>query len=160
MFIFSFRLMLPITSHYINLISRKPSFMVFLMKRFICSNLLILLLNESLEKFVISKSLYIGWSSLLEHDLKQSLRTWFERFASVVYEFGLRRSQKEHSISFSSIKKNEFFYLFSLSTKICVGYTFRSWDVKVYTCNAPIPRIQERYDDVHTQGENTLTYVR
>ena len=27
-------------------------------------------------------------------------------------------------------------------------------------CSAPIPWIRGCYDDVHTQGENTLTYVR
>ena len=27
-------------------------------------------------------------------------------------------------------------------------------------CNALIPRIWGRYDNVHTQGKNTLTYVR
>ena len=27
-------------------------------------------------------------------------------------------------------------------------------------CNAPIPRVQRRYCDIYTSGENTLTYIR
>jgi len=27
-------------------------------------------------------------------------------------------------------------------------------------CNAPIPRIRRRYDNVYTQSENSLTYIR
>jgi len=27
-------------------------------------------------------------------------------------------------------------------------------------CNAPFPRVRRRYCDVHTQGKNTLTYIR
>ena len=30
-------------------------------------------------------------------------------------------------------------------------------DADLSQCNAPIPRIRRRYDDVHTRGENTLT---
>ena len=55
--------------HYINLILRMLSFMVSLMKKFIWSNLLILLLKRSLDNFIISESFYIGWSILLGHDL-------------------------------------------------------------------------------------------
>jgi len=29
----------------------------------------------------------------------------------------------------------------------------------VVDCNALIPRVRERYCDIHTQGENTLTYI-
>ena len=34
------------------------------------------------------------------YGLKQSPRAWFGRFASVVQEFGLYRSHKDHSIFF------------------------------------------------------------
>ena len=58
-------------------------------EEFMWSNHLVVLLKKSLDKFVISRSLYIDWS-----------RAWIEWFASVVQEFGLRRSHKDHSIFF------------------------------------------------------------
>ena len=33
-------------------------------------------------------------------------------------------------------------------------------DVMFKKCNAPIPQIRRRYGDIHTEGGDTLTYVR
>jgi len=38
--------------------------------------------------------------------------------------------------------------------------SLQSADLYFWYCNTSIPRIRERYGDVHMQGEHTLTYVR
>ena len=45
--------------------------------------------RESAKVCILRKLLY---------GLKQSLRVWFGRFASVIQEFGLCRSEKDHSV--------------------------------------------------------------
>jgi len=59
-----------------------------------------LVVNGGMAKSVICKSNFMG--------LRQSPRAWLGRFGSVIQEFGLCHSQKDHSVSFAFIGKNIF----------------------------------------------------
>nr|CAN78142.1 hypothetical protein VITISV_015958 [Vitis vinifera] len=77
---------------FISWILKMPSFMVILPRKFIWSNLLVLL----------RRSLY---------GLKQSPRAWFSRFSSVVQEFGMLRSTADHSIFYHHNSLGQCIYL-------------------------------------------------
>jgi len=84
--------------------------MGFLMKKFIWSNHLVLLLMESLDKFVILGSLYTGWSNLLEYGLGD-LPQLFMSLNFVVIRRIIR-------FSFCFIWENKSFYFYVDDTTI------------------------------------------
>jgi len=46
------------------------------------------------------------------------------------------------------------------NTYCTINFILYHATIKLTYCNAPFSQVRGRYDDVHTQGGNTLTYVR
>ena len=79
-----------------------PFFMVISPRRFIWSNLLVLLLRGSLIWYA---------NYVVPYGLKQSPRAWFSRFSSMVQEFGMIRSAADHSVFYHHSSTGKCIYL-------------------------------------------------
>ncbi|RVW49251.1 Retrovirus-related Pol polyprotein from transposon RE2 [Vitis vinifera] len=87
---------------FIRWILKMPSFMVILPRKFIWSNLLVLLLRG--VWFSVQVTPFSIW-------LETSPRAWFSRFSSVVQEFGMLRSTADHSVFYHHNSLGQCIYL-------------------------------------------------
>ena len=102
MFVFSYLWLLCNLGLCIRWTSKMPSYMATWQRRSIWSNHLGLLLRESRLVCRLHRSLY---------GLKQSPRAWFDRFSSVVQEFGMTRSTTGHSVFYHHTSSRQCIYL-------------------------------------------------
>ena len=80
-----------------------PSYMVSFRRRFIWCNLMgFVAQGESRQVCKLRRSLY---------ELKQSPRAWFVRFSAVIQDFGMTRSESDHSIFYKHTSQRKCIYL-------------------------------------------------